>query len=143
MATAGIINGTDLLVYTSSDGGTTYTAITHASSASISFNMDVREASTKDSEGYKESLEGQRSFTVEAEAMTALDAANGFEDIYDLWVARTKIKIKFGTGEAGDRVYTGDAYITSVSVDSGVEDSSSFSVSFEGTGALTTASNPS
>jgi len=65
MATTGIINGTDLLVFT---GGT---AITHSTSASISFSMETREASTKDSSGYRALLEGQRSFTIECEGMTA------------------------------------------------------------------------
>tara|TARA_R100000388_G_scaffold39921_2_gene30821 strand:+ start:5048 stop:5449 length:402 start_codon:yes stop_codon:yes gene_type:complete len=133
MATTGIINGTDLLVFT---GGT---AITHSTSASISFSMETRDASTKDSAGYREILEGQRSFTIECEAMTALDATNGFEELFAAWVARTKLTIKFGTEDSGDQFYQGSGYCTSLSVDSGVEDSSTFSASFEMTGQVTTS----
>ena len=133
MATTGIINGTDLLVYV---GGT---AITHSTSASISFSMETRDASTKDSAGYREILEGQRSFTIEAEAMTALDAAEGFEELFAAWVARTALTIKFGTGDATDQFYQGTGYCTSLSMDSGVEDSSTFSASFEMTGTVTTS----
>lgn len=133
MATTGIINGTDLLVYV---GGT---AITHSTSASISFSMETRDASTKDSDGYREILEGQRSFTIEAEAMTALDAAQGFEELFAAWVARTALTIKFGTADATDQFYQGTGYCTSLSMDSGVEDSSTFSASFEMTGTVTTS----
>lgn len=133
MATTGIINGTNLLVYV---GGT---AITHSTSASISFSMETRDASTKDSDGYREILEGQRSFTIEAEAMTALDAAQGFEELFAAWVARTALTIKFGTADSGDQFYQGTGYCTSLSMDSGVEDSSTFSASFEMTGQVTTS----
>ena len=133
MATTGIINGTDLLVYV---GGT---AITHSTSASISFSMETRDASTKDSDGYREILEGQRSFTIEAEAMTALDATEGFEELFTAWQNRTALTIKFGTSDATDQFYQGTGYCTSLSVDSGVEDSSTFSGSFEMTGTVTTS----
>ena len=133
MATTGIINGTNLLVYV---GGT---AITHSTSASISFSMETRDASTKDSQGYREILEGQRSFTIEAEAMTALDAAQGFEELFAAWVARTALTIKFATTDATDQFYQGTGYCTSLSMDSGVEDSSTFSASFEMTGQVTTS----
>lgn len=133
MATTGIINGTDLLVFV---GGT---AITHSTSASISFSMETRDASTKDSAGYREILEGQRSYTIECEGMTALDAANGFEELFAAWVARTVLTVKFGTSDASDQFYQGTGYLTSLSMDSGVEDSSTFSASFEMTGTVTTS----
>lgn len=131
--TAGIINGTNILVYT---GGT---AITHSTSASISFSMETRDASTKDSQGYREILEGQRSFSIECEGMTAFDAANGFEELIQAWVARTVLTVKWATANADDNHYQGTGYCTSVSVDSGVEDSSTFSATFEMTGQVTIA----
>lgn len=133
MATTGIINGTSLGVYV---GGT---LITHSTSANISFSMETRDASTKDSAGYREILEGQRSWTIEAEGMTALDAANGFEELFAAWVARTALTVKFATTDATDQFYQGTGYCTSLSVDSGVEDSSTFSATFEMTGTVTTS----
>tara|TARA_R110002167_G_scaffold366154_1_gene593297 strand:- start:18281 stop:18682 length:402 start_codon:yes stop_codon:yes gene_type:complete len=133
MATTGIINGTDLLVYV---GGA---AITHSTSASISFSMETRDASTKDSDGYREILEGQRSWTIEAEGMTALDAVEGFEQLYTAWLNRTVLTVKFGTGDVADQFYQGTGYCTSLSMDSGVEDSSTFSASFEMSGTVTLA----
>ena len=135
MATTGIVNGTDLLVYV---GGT---AITHSTSCTFSVNHSTREATTKDSSGYKEVLEGLRDWSVDADGMTALDATEGFEELYTAWVNRTALTVKFGTAASGDQVYTGTAYITSLSVDAGTEESSTFSVSFEGTGSITTSTN--
>jgi predicted secreted protein len=136
MATTGILNGTDLVVQV---GGT---AITHATSASINFNMETREATTKDSAGYTEVLSGLRSVTIDVEAMTALDATYGFEDLYSVWENRTELTLKFGTTETGDQTYQVNGYMTSLAVSSGVEDSSTFSASFQCTGTVTEANNP-
>ncbi len=133
MATTGIINGTALGVYI---GGT---LITHSTSANISFSMETRDASTKDSAGYRAILEGQRSWTIEAEGMTALDATQGFEELFAAWVARTVLTVKFATPDGADQFYQGSGYCTSLSVDSGVEDSSTFSATFEMSGAVTTS----
>ena len=135
MATTGILNGTDLVVQV---GGT---AITHATSASINFNMETREATTKDSAGYTEVLSGLRSVTIDVEAMTALDATYGFEDLYTVWENRTELTLKFGTTETGDQVYSVNGYMTSLAVSSGVEDSSTFSASFQCTGTVTESNN--
>ncbi len=135
MATTGILNGTDLVVLVGA------TAVTHATSASINFNMETREATTKDSAGYTEVLEGLRSVTIDVEAMTALDATYGFEDLYTAWDGRTALTLKFGTTETGDQTYSVSAYMTSLAVSSGVEDSSTFSASFQCTGTVTAADN--
>ena len=135
MATTGILNGTDLIVKVAG------TAITHATSASINFNMETREATTKDSAGYTAVLEGLRSVTIDVEAMTALDAAQGFEELYTIWKNRTQVALVFGTTETGDQIYTVQGYMTSLSASSGVEDSSTFSASFQATGAVTESNN--
>jgi len=144
MATTGIVNGTDLFVgidSTAGGGGTTFVALTHATSANITFNMETREATTKDSAGYTEVLEGLRSVTIDTEAMTALDATFGYEELFALWEDRTLFNLEFGTAATGDTVYQVKGYLTSLAVSSGVEDSSTFSASFECTGQVTTAVN--
>lgn len=144
MATTGIVNGTDLFVgldVAAGGAGTTFVAITHATSANINFSMETREATTKDSAGFTEVLEGLRSVSIDAEGMTALDAALGYEELYALWNNRTLFNLEFGTAESGDTVYQIKGYMTSLAVSSGVEDSSTFSCSFECTGTVTTATN--
>ena len=61
MGSLGILNGTLAKIQV---GGTT---IAHLTSNSLTFDMSTRDASTKDSAGWKEALEGQKSFSGSAE----------------------------------------------------------------------------
>lgn len=131
MATTGKINGTDLIVYV---GGT---AITHSTDCSVSLSMATRPASTKDSEGWAESLEGARNWTMSSDSMVALDAAYGLDDLFTLVRNRTSVTVKFATSDATDKFFSGTAWVTDISVTAGQEDTATYSASFEGTGRLT------
>ena len=139
MATAGILNGTSLLLYVDVSG--TPTPIAYATSGSLSINMDTRETTNKESSGWRQLLESTKSWTMEAEGFHALDATNfDFKDLFAKVSTRTAVSLQFSVGASpatGDYYYTGSAYITSISLDSPLEDSVTFSCSFEGTGALT------
>ena len=80
---------------------------------------------------------------MEAEGFYAFDSSNfDFQDLFLQFEARTSFKLRFAYGsgtptESGDTYYEGDVYITSLSLDSPLEDSATFSASFEGTGVLT------
>ncbi len=130
MATTGKINGSDLLVYV--DG----TAITHSTSCSISIAMATRGATTKDSAGWSESLEGLRSWSVSSDQMIALDAAQGLEEVFELLKDRDTVTVKFATDDATDRFFTGSAFITALDVNADNEETATFTVAFEGTGNL-------
>jgi len=130
MATTGKVNGTDLLVYV---GGT---AVTHSDSCSISMSMETRAASSKDSGGWREILEGARSWSIGCDAMVALDATYGIEDLWGLINSRTSVTLKFATSDASDRFFTGTGYLTNVDISAGQEDTATFTASFEGTGKL-------
>lgn len=131
MASTGILNGTLAKIQV---GGVT---IAHLTSNSLTFDMSTREASTKDSNGWKESLSGQKSFSGSAEGFFAEDATYGYEDLYGVFVARTLVTVTWTTDIVGDMQYEGSCYITSLERTDGLEESSTFSVSFEGTGAVT------
>lgn len=131
MATTGIINGTDFLLYV---GGT---KVYHTTSHSLSFSMDTRDATTKDSGGWRDLLEATKSWSMSGDGLVALDATYGFSDLFAVLTARTAVVVKFSTETAGDTYYTGNGYLTSLDMDSPTEDNSSFSFTFEGTGALT------
>lgn len=133
MASTGILNGTLAKIQVA---GTT---IAHLTSNSLTFDMSTREASTKDSNGWKEALEGQKSFSGSAEGFFAEDATYGYEDLYDAFAARTLVTVTWTTDVTGDTEYSGSCYITSLEKTDGLEESSTFSVSFEGTGAVTKA----
>jgi predicted secreted protein len=131
--TAGIINGTLAKIEV---GGTVVAFVT---STGISQAMSTRDASSKSSAGYKEALEGQRSWSMTGEGLFAEDAAYGYEDLWDAWDARTKLVLTYSDAVADDIEYSGSVYITSLDRTDGMEESATFSVSFEGTGALTKA----
>ena len=75
MASTGILNGTIAKIQVA---GVT---VAHLTSNSLTFDMATRDASTKDSAGWKESLEGQRSFSGSGEGFFAEDATYGFRFI--------------------------------------------------------------
>ena len=133
MASTGILNGTLAKIQVA---GTT---VAHLTSNSLTFDMSTRDASTKDSNGWREALEGQKSFSGSAEGFFAEDASYGYEDLYDVFTARTLVTVTWTTDVVGDMEYAGSRYITSLERTDGLEESSTFSVSFEGTGAITQA----
>lgn len=132
MPTTGIINGTDLLVYV----GTT--AIASATSHTLNIGNDMRDTSNKSSAGWKEQLAGQRNWTIDGEGLFSFDAAYGFTQLFTLMTNRTKVTVKFA-GPSGDKKWSGDAFLSSLSASAPNEDNTTYSFTFEGTGALTEA----
>ena len=135
MATTGKINGKDFLVYI---GGV---AITHSTSCSVSISGSTVPATTKDSAGWAESLAGERNWSVSSDQMLALDATMGVEEVFAIFadtVQRT-VTAKFATSDATDRFFSGTARITGIEVSADNEAATTYSVSLEGTGALTLA----
>jgi TP901-1 family phage major tail protein len=133
MPSTGILNGTLAKIQV---GGV---VVAHLTSNSLQIDHSVRDASTKDSAGWKDSLEGQKAFSGSGEGYFAEDASYGFEDLWDALIARNQVTVTWTTDVTGDMEYSGSCYITSLSRTDGLEESSTFSVSFDGTGAITKA----
>ena len=131
MATAGIMNGTLIGVYA---GGT---LIAHATEGSISLNLDTRDATTKDSSGTRDLLEGVKSGTVSVSALYADDATYGVDELMSAWSGRSTLTIKFSTEVTGDSYWEASAYVTSLEVSAGMEDNVTYSATFELSGAIT------
>lgn len=134
MATAGIMNGTLIGVYSGS------TLISHATEGSISLNLDTRDATTKDSSGTRDLLEGVKSGTISVSALYADDATYGVDELMTAWSGRSTLTIKFSTEVTGDSYWSASAYVTSLEVNAGMEDNATYSATFELTGAITYAS---
>ena len=139
MATNGVINGTKFGVYAAG------TKIGYATSASISMNHNLRDTSTKDSAGWRDQLEAQRDWEVSVEGMLLFVDGSGsaisdltMNELYTSYIAtRTEFTLMFSTEITGDLKWSGQAFMTSLSADTPNEDSSTWSGSFSGTGALT------
>jgi predicted secreted protein len=141
MATSGIINGTKFGIYQGS------TLIAYATSGSLSINHSARETSNKESDGWKEIMEGQRDWEISCEGMVAfLTLAAGavggdtVDELFTAYIAtRTPLTISFESSETGDYKWSGSAYLVSLSLDAPNEESSTYSASFTGTSVLTQA----
>lgn len=131
MASTGQSKGNEILVYV--DG----TAVGYARGGTLNINNDMLDATSKNSAGWKDTLPGLRSWTVEGDGLHLYDdATTGFSDLFALIDAKTQVSLKFTTAVSGDKYYTGNAYVTSISLETPNEDVSTFSFSFEGDGAL-------
>jgi len=111
--------------------------IAHSTSASVSFNMDLRDTTTKDSGGYQNNLGGLKSFELSTDALFDLTADLDFQEFFNDLKDRTLVTVRFAERTSG-RYYQGSAFVTSLSMDAGVEENVTYSVTFTGTSTATT-----
>jgi TP901-1 family phage major tail protein len=140
-ASTNVMNGTDVLLAISTDGGTTYTTVGKATTASLQMNMEVRDVTTKDSAGWRELLGGLKSWSLSGEGMVTYNLTSkvGFSDLFGHINSRTRLYFRFGSTTTDEKQYKGYGFLTSLSQDGGVEDNNSFSFSIEGDGTLVQA----
>ena len=144
MAT-GLVNGTDLLLKVGSSNSNEV-VVAFATSCSLEISMDEIDQTNKDSDGWKRIIGGLRSWSVSADALYQNEAESSkkaFTDFWDNIENRSKVYVELtitGASSAdSNKYYHGDAYVTSLSVNGGTEDQSTFSVSLTGSGALAEA----
>lgn len=125
-----IINGTRVGIYV---GGV---KVAGATSSSISVSHSLRDATSKDSGGWSESLEGLREWGMEGELFFNQTAIYGHDELFALIESRATVSLRFSTETSGESYYQGIAILADLSTDASVEDSMTSSFSFTGTGAL-------
>tara|TARA_R100001463_G_scaffold101587_1_gene156057 strand:+ start:2083 stop:2490 length:408 start_codon:yes stop_codon:yes gene_type:complete len=132
-----IQNATDVVLKIDTAAGSSYETILYATSASLSISRDLRDSTTKSSAGWQENLSGLKSWELSSDSFVNFTSATGLQSdeiIAEMLAADPKVTVQFGV--VGTKTYTGEAFITSVSMDAGVEENATFSVSLQGTGAL-------
>lgn len=129
------MNGTDLAVYFSTTDDSEV-LLARATECSISISADARDITTKDSAGWRELLEGLRSFSVSTSHLHAEDDTNNIDDVFTAFNDRDEVYLLFSTEETGDKRFNCAARISSIEMNAGTEDNVTYSVTFEGTGAL-------
>jgi len=141
-ASTSIMNATDVLIQFSTDG-VTYSEVGRCTSASLSVSMETRDTSNKDSAGWRELLEGQKSWSLSGDGLVTynITGADGYSDLWGYLTGRTKLYVKFGSTSTDEKYYSGQGYLTSLDQEAGMEDNVTYSFSFEGTAALTEAAN--
>jgi predicted secreted protein len=137
-----ILNGTELKVYST---GTT-NLVAFAQNCTLNVNHSPREITNKESNGFKEMLEGLRDFSIDVDGAYAwTDAsgstiANGADDVLQTNILANRLQVDFIFGDTAstlDVSYAGKGYITSMSFTGGTEDTATYSMTIEGTGTLT------
>ncbi len=128
-----ISNATDIVLSVTTGGS--LQEVAHATSASLSMSMDLRDSTTKSSAGWSESLGGLKSWEMSGDAFVEIGSITGadIEELWTTWAAGAAVAVKFG--DSGME-YTGNALITSISIDAGVEENATYSISLTGTGSL-------
>jgi len=132
-ASTSVMNSTDVVIKVGSE------IVGKMTSASLSVTMATRDISTKDSAGWMEVLEGQKSWTLSGEGLVVYNNTGKAtpDDIYTLLSNRTAVAIEFGSETTDEKYYSGSGFFTEFSTDAGVEDNATFSFSFQGTSTLT------
>ena len=143
MATTGIFNGTKLVLKVDTSGGGSPVLLGASTSCTVNFTLDTFETTNKDSGHVKSFLPAATGFTMDCEAFYTSDETVAPDNLMSALNSRTEIDVEFNEASAttGDTKYTGKAYITSCSLNAPTEDAATYSISLQGTGALTIAAN--
>jgi|AntAceMinimDraft_16_1070373.scaffolds.fasta_scaffold09280_7 predicted secreted protein len=133
-----VINGTNLRLYVDGD------VVGRATSCSLSMSKELAETVHKDNIGGWATQESRKKsfsiafegFTSELQTLNSVDVKSS-ADLFDIFNASTPILWKFTTDETGDTQYAGSAHLSELSINAAVEENSTTSGSFTGTGAIT------
>lgn len=136
MATTNVINTTLLKFQGGNLGGT---VVSRQNDVTFSVNHEPRDITTKDSAGWRELLEGLRSYEISIAGLLAYDDAlsvyTSSTGIDAVLRARTQQTWILGTAASGDVKLSGAGYWTSLEVGSPDQESNcTFSATLQGTG---------
>lgn len=135
IATTGPFNASVLLLYANN------VVIAHTNDYTLKLDNALIDVTTRNSAGWKETLSGVRSWSISCAGMTAYDDAAGFMALLQGPINRTVYALKLSTGLAGDYFLSGNARIASVTQTAKAESASTFTGTFDGTGALLVGNN--
>ena len=133
MATTGTVKGNLVGVYildADNSGDTNYDLIACGTNASLNITNEMIETVCKDNDGARSVLPGQQSVNISIEGLTAYDNV-GRTALFASAKDKTQLTLKYGSGVTGDPFVQVDAYITSFEESAPLNDSTSFSVSFD------------
>lgn len=124
-------NGTKLGIFV---GGALIGA---ATDCSLSMSAEVIDTSTKDSDAWRSVLPGMRSATMSCSGLIDYQGADyDVPDLFGAFSGRTELTLVFQNEVVGDKKFTCTGYITSLEQSAGVEDTATYSATFELTGEV-------
>jgi len=111
------------------------TKVNELSSWELPMDADMIDITSFDSNGWREFLQGLKSWTGSVEGNFAAAAGNQQKALFDAWTAGTVIVGNFVVSATVK--FSGNLLITSISPTAPVDDKVGLSIEFQGTGALT------
>lgn len=129
--------GTDFLLYVKVGGD--YKAIAGLTANTLTIGQEVIDVSNKSSGEWRKLLRGRKSWSVSGEGRFDDAAEYGYEQLKAAIDGNTQTLIRYGDeGDANTDVYDGEVILTNLERNDPDEDAATFSVTAEGTGAITT-----
>ena len=138
---ANVILGTDLMLF---KGGK---ALAVATACKLTINANVLETSSKDSGKWVSKQAAKLSWTASSDNLYTIE---DYKSLVDAMIARTPVELQFSTVSNSDSDgvptdgltaakdgYKGSAIITSIDMNAADNENATYTVSFEGVGALT------
>ena len=122
------IKGLDVLIKVGS------TVVGGQRNASLEMSAETIDTTVKTTGGWAAKIPGMKSWTSSCDGVYFLDDA-GLSAAQTAFMNGTPVQLEFSKEEG--LAYSGQAVITSMAVEAGQEDIVSYTISFEGTGALT------
>mgnify|MGYP003642159205 CR=1 FL=1 len=132
----GVINGRTIYIYLDAD------VVMLSTNVSFSVEQKLKNTSVRNSNGWNTSIPDVREWSMECEGALAFNNLDGSivfgkrisDIIQDNIINRNKLTAKITTqgSPAGSVAWIGEAYITSVNIDTPNEDSSTYSFSLSG-----------
>ena len=128
--------------------------VAFSTAAKLDISLKTRDIGSKDSGYWDEKAPSKMSWTASSDALMCDDLTgtgnSTIADLYTAMEARTPVALVFATktgtspdytasAVAGKTKFSGSGYITSLSLSAPDNDSATYSISFEGTGALVMA----
>ena len=126
------INGSVIIPVLDSD------AVLHTTNATLSIDVDLPDATTKDSGGWADHIHGLRSFSLTIEGYSSYDNSNGnIKPLLDLVTGRDSATFEFAPTGAGNVKITGSVSLANLELGANMEETASLSSTLTGKGALT------
>lgn len=129
MATTGTVKGNLIGVYIE-DGAGAYDLIACGTNASLNLTNEMIETVCKDNDGARSVLPGQQSISISIDGLSAYNNV-GRTELFASAKDKTQLTLRYGSGVTGDPYVQVNAYITSFEETAPLNDSTSFSVSFD------------
>ena len=113
------------------------TVIGHSKNTNFSINLDLPDATNKDSLGWQEVITGVRSGSISCECLTDYSDALNFEQIAEMIITKQKAVFYFKQPTNTRLVLRGEGYISSVDETAEFETATSFNLEINLTGIFT------